>query len=140
MGSLLGWLFGGSSGGGGAGKIVGALDKAIFSKQERFELDAVDMKSVRSMLGTAGPGFVNQLVDAVNHAIRPTITVGLVGGLFGWWVMPDLSNLTPFYQTLVYLVFTFWFGGRAIVKDVPAMLATLRKIKAKYDKDEEDDD
>lgn len=124
------WLFGGSPGGGGAGSIMGAIDKAILSKQERFEMDAEDMKSVRSMLGTAGPGFFNQAVDAISRSVRPVVTYGLVGGLFDWWELPDMNGVDPFYQTLIYLVFTFWFGGRAIMKDVPMMLATIKKLKS----------
>ncbi len=126
----LGWLFGGASGGGGAGKVLDALDEAIHTKQERFEMDAEDMKSVRAMFDTpAGSGFFNQLIDAVNRSVRPVITYALTGGLVGWWDLPDMKGVDPFYQTLIYLVFTFWFGGRAITKDVPAMLATLKKLR-----------
>jgi len=132
MGKILGWLFGGSPGGGGADSIMGAIDKAILSKQERFEMDAEDMKSVRAMYSAAGPGFLNQIIDAVNRSVRPLVTYALVGGLMGWWKLPSIDAVAPFYQTLIYLVFTFWFGGRAIMKDVPAMLVAIKKIRTKH--------
>lgn len=135
--SMASWLFGGASGSGGAGKVVDALDKAILSKQERFEMDAADMISVRAMFSApAGPGFLNQLIDAVNRSVRPLVTYALIGGLMGWWKLPSMDAVAPFYQTLIYLVFTFWFGGRAIMKDVPAMLTALKKIKRKYTPEE----
>jgi hypothetical protein len=127
MGFLAGlakWAFGG----GGAGKVLDKIDEAILSREEALTLDAEDLREARKMFGPA-TGIFNQLVEAIARSVRPVVTYGLVGGLFGWWGLPDINGISPFYQSLIYLVFTFWFGGRAIMKDIPAMLGAIKRLR-----------
>lgn len=63
------------------------------------------------------------LVDGINRLIRPWVAVMVIGAWCGWWRLPALAALPAFEQQLVWLVVTFYFGGRAITKDVPQALA-----------------
>jgi len=69
----------------------------------------------------------DSLVNGVNRLIRPTITIGLFGGIIGWWNLPKLDNVDPMILVYGETVLLFWFGGRALFKDLPAMLKYLKK-------------
>lgn len=129
LGKIITGLFGG---GGNSTQIIEKLDEAILSKQERFEMDAKDLESVRNYLNTpAGPGFISQAIDAVNRSVRPVVTYWLLGGMIGWWALPTMEMIPPFMQALIYLVVTFWFGGRVVMQDVPKMLKSLKDLRSK---------
>jgi hypothetical protein len=122
------WFFGGTS----SATVVNQVDKAFYTKQERAADDAADLADARSFMDSpAGPGFINQLIDALNRSVRPVLTYWAMGCLIGWWKSPALSELTPFMQNLIYLIITFWFGGRVVMKDIPNMLASLYNLRAK---------
>ena len=74
-----------------------------------------------------GASWFDSLVNGINRLIRPTITVGLFGGLFGWWDLPEIKDMDPIYQLYGETVLLFWFGGRALFKDLPAMIKYLKK-------------
>lgn len=116
-----GFLFGGSSGG-NVGKVAEVVDDAIHTEQERTETDQKDLSEARGMLSTACNGFV----DGVNRCIRPGVTVWLIGGMSGWWKLPAPGEVDDFWLNTFYLVLTFWFGGRAILKDLPAAIKAIR--------------
>lgn len=127
------FLFGGKSA--DAGQVIEKLDEAVLSKQERFEMDAKDMESVRAYLNTpAGPGLISQIIDSVNRSVRPVMTYWAMGCLIGWWSSPALESVSPFMQSLIYLIVTFWFGGRVVMQDVPKMLGALSDLKKKISK------
>lgn len=58
---------------------------------------------------------VNQVVDAINRLIRPTVTIGLILMLFS--VVPVPKELPGEYWDLLSTIMMFWFGGRLISKD-----------------------
>lgn len=119
-----GWLFGGS---GGAEKALDVADKAFHTEQERATEDAADLASARSFAGPSdNPGVINQIVDAANRLIRPGVTLWLVGGFVGWWDLPVPGSIDPYWQNVFMLVLTFWFGGRAILKDLPQAIKLIR--------------
>lgn len=75
---------------------------------------------------------INVLVDAVNRSVRPGFTVMLAGGVFGWWALPAPGAVDPIYLGWFENIILFWFGGRMLFKDLPAVInymATLRKSK-----------
>jgi len=72
---------------------------------------------------------VNVTVDATSRLIRPAVTVALLGALVGWWDL-NVVGIDPVLQVWTETVFMFWFGGRALVKDVPSFLAAIRKARA----------
>lgn len=136
---------------GGAGsKVLKIADDAIDTSAERRQDDAADLSSARAMQveghtaklvqlynANTAPllGFfilllilLDVLVDAAARLVRPWVTIHLLGAFFGYWSLRQV-NLTPFQEAMVYLVFTFWFGGRAIMRDIPKFLVSLRKFK-----------
>lgn len=120
-----GWLFGG--GGATAEKALDVADKAFHTEEERAAEDAADLASARAFAGPSdNPGAINQLVDAANRLIRPGVTLWLVGGFVGWWALPVPGSIDPYWQNVFMLVLTFWFGGRAILKDLPQAIKLIR--------------
>jgi hypothetical protein len=120
----VGWLFGST---GTAEKALDLADKAIDTSQERSERDTQDLDSARQFAGVSGqPGFVNQLVDATNRLVRPGVTLWLVGGFIGWWTLPRAEIISEYWQNIFMVVLTFWFGGRAILKDLPSAIKLMR--------------
>ncbi len=119
------WLFGG-----GAETVAKAVDKAVYTAEERAGDDAKDLESARSFAGVSNqPGLINQLVDAANRLIRPGVTLWLVGGFVGWWKLPASDAISEYWQNIFMIVLTFWFGGRAILKDLPAAIKIMRGLR-----------
>lgn len=117
-------LFGGSP---ATGKVLDIADKAIDTSQERSERDAADLASARQFADISNqPGLINQVVDAANRLVRPGVTLWLVGGFVGWWTLPRVEVISEYWQNIFMIVLTFWFGGRAILKDLPAAIKTMR--------------
>jgi len=69
---------------------------------------------------------VNVIVDAVSRAVRPGVTIMLLGGIFGWWTL-DVSTQSPIVLGWGETVIVFWFGGRVLFKDLPSLIAFLRR-------------
>lgn len=125
LSKAVGWLFGG--GGATAEKVLDVADKAFHTEQERATEDAADLASARSFAAPSNsPGVINHLVDATNRLIRPWITIELGLRWFGYKEFPDVQGIDPFWQTTTWLVLTFWFGGRAILKDLPQAIKLIR--------------
>lgn len=126
LGTALSWFFGGSK----SGDVVDKLDELYLSAEEKGQMDMEDLAKAREYLNYPPlPGFINQVVDAASRLVRPGVTYWLLGGWAGMWALPPVDAIDPFWQSMAYLVLTFWFGGRMVMKDVPNMLATLSKLK-----------
>jgi hypothetical protein len=124
--SVIGFFTGNSG-----GKIIDVADKLHHSAQERAEGDAADLKDARAMpMLSGGETWFDVLVNACNRAVRPGITLWLVGGFVGWWQLPPPDDIDPFWQQAFLIVLTFWFGGRMLLKDLPAAIRAIRAIKA----------
>ncbi len=120
------WFFGG----GGAETIAKTVDKATYTAEEKAKDDVTDLASARQFYGAANmPGLLNQLVDGANRLIRPWVTIELFARWFGYKPFPKLEGIDPFWVTITMIVLTFWFGGRTLVRDIPAMVKTLRGLK-----------
>lgn len=72
---------------------------------------------------------INVLVDGINRLVRPGVTLGLFGGIAGWWQLPRVGDIDPVILDASYTVLIFWFGGRALFKDLPALLQYLKSMK-----------
>ena len=98
------------------------IDKAIeASVQARVALDATPPGNNRT--------WFDSLVDGVNRMIRPGVTIGLFGGVFAWWPLPKIGDVDPIILSWIGTVFLFWFGGRAIFKDLPSVIKYLRAAR-----------
>lgn len=80
----------------------------------------------RSQGGGVFGEIVNVLVDAVSRAIRPFVTIGLIGGALGWWQI-EVQEMGAVAQGYLEVVLGFWFGYRSVTKDVPAAIAAIKK-------------
>lgn len=121
--SVLGFFTGRS---GTAEKVLDLADKAIDTQQERSERDGADLENARALpLSTHGTWF-DVLVDGTSRLVRPFVTFWLIGGFVGWWMLPRVEGISEYWQNVFMLVITFWFGGRAILKDLPAAINLMR--------------
>jgi hypothetical protein len=75
------------------------------------------------------PGIFNNFVNGVNRCIRPAVTVGLVGGVVGIWPLPATDSIDPIILGYTEIVLIFWFGGRALFKDLPSLIAYVKARK-----------
>lgn len=144
-GSILGALFGGGSGGGNQAVVTQAMDKilpetakekeaAALAEDQTIEQDTetarmYDPKDMPVIVYQPGMGLIpfvllwildliDHVVDTLNHIIRPGFFIYLVGGLAKKWPLPDPGTVDTRMWTIFVIVVTFFFGGRAIVKDI----------------------
>jgi hypothetical protein len=66
------------------------------------------------------------LVDAFSRLMRPGMTTWIIGGFVGWWPLPKVDEVSEYWQNIFLLIITFWFGGRAILRDLPAAVRMMR--------------
>lgn len=117
-----GWLFGG----GGVEKVLDVTDKAFYTEQEKAQEDAKDLSDARSMQMFTHGSIFDIVVDGLNRLVRPGVTLWLVGGFVGWWKLPDPGLIDPYWHNIFLIVITFWFGGRALLKDLPTAIRLMR--------------
>jgi hypothetical protein len=123
---LSGWFFGGGK---TVEKVVDIADKAIDTAQERGERDSQDLESARAMQMFSHGTLFDVFVDGMSRLVRPGVTLWLVGGFIGWWPLPRTETVSEYWQNVFLLVITFWFGGRAILKDLPSAIRSMRGLK-----------
>lgn len=95
-----------------------------------LEIDEAIEKGVDNARKFAAPGethtWWDSLANGLNRLVRPLTTLGFLGGLFGLWQLPQTGDTDPMVLTWIGIVMTFWFGGRALLKDLPAAIKYLR--------------
>lgn len=134
---LLSWLGIGNAAGNGLSTVAKTVNDIVSqwvtNPAERAEqVDKIlqaaqtDVASARTF-ATAYPGDTgfSAFADGVNKMIRPALAIGVIGGLYGWWRLPDVSHLPDFYATLGYSVIGFYFGVVSVVDDLPRGVAKL---------------
>ena len=107
-------------------RLIEAADELHLSAEERQTLDQKDLASARAMQSASGNTGFDVLVNCLSRAVRPVITFWLVGGLIGFYEFAPIDRIPPFYQSLIILVLTFWFGGRAVMKDLPTFIKAIK--------------
>jgi len=115
-----------------AGKISDLVAKWIPDTAQRAEAtkalnEAFNSARAHDTPANSGIQIVDALVNGVNRMIRPGVTIGLIGGVLGWWDLPDPKGIDPVYFHFTEIVLLFWFGGRALFKDLPAMMKYLKR-------------
>ena len=123
LSKVVGWFTGGGK---TVEKVVDMADKAIDTQQERSERDASDLESARAMQLSSHGTWFDSLVDGLARLVRPGVTLWLVGGFIGWWPLPRTETISEYWQNVFMLILTFWFGGRAILKDLPSAIRAMR--------------
>lgn len=113
----------------GSGTIVekgmDIADKAFHTEQERTEQDAKDTQDSRAMQFASHESWFDVLVDGLNRLVRPAFAFWSFGILVGWWG-EKIKEISPEAMNLILIIVTFYFGGRAILKDLPSVIKTLR--------------
>ena len=82
-------------------------------------------QSARAMALRAHETWFDALVDGFNRLIRPLVTVWLCGGLIGWWQLPKPGEVDPVMMQAFWTVLVFWFGCRAVLKDIPNAIKAI---------------
>jgi hypothetical protein len=83
----------------------------------------------RTVSTTAFGDIVNVLVDAFSRLIRPTVTVLMVGGVFGWFDV-QTKSLDPTVLSWGGLCIGYWFGVRTITQDIPTLLKAVKGFRS----------
>lgn len=121
--SIGSWFTGGGK---TAEKAMDLADEAIDTSQERREQDAADTADARTFTTPSHESWFDILVDGVNRLVRPFFAFWSFGVLVGWWG-EKINNVSPEAMQLILIIITFYFGGRAILKDLPSVIKALRK-------------
>jgi len=135
----LSWLAGGAAKAGVevAEGVAGIVEKWVPGADKKHEMAKEITDMVMQSQDSArkhdtpmntGLSLLDGLVNGVNRLIRPGVTIGLIGGIMGWWPLPPPEGINPIYFHFTEMALIFWFGGRALFKDLPAMLKYLKKV------------
>jgi hypothetical protein len=129
---LLGWFAGDGK---TAEKVTELADEAFHTEQEKavetqaaVDTDQKDLLSARAMQMVSHNTWFDAAVDGLNRLVRPGITVWILGGFMGFWLLPRTDQISEYWQSVFWLVLTFWFGGRALLKDLPSAIRTMRGL------------
>lgn len=82
----------------------------------------------RSPATRAATEFINVVVDAANRMIRPGLAILTTGAVFGWWRV-ETSTLDPIVLAWAEGIGMFYFGIRAITRDIPSLIKMLVELK-----------
>lgn len=127
LSTVIGWFTGNSAVSGAVGKVADVVDKAVYTGQEQAKDAVADANSARALPMPSHGTWLDVLVDAINRLIRPSVTIWLCGGLAGFWPLPKTGDVDPVILNVFWTVMGFWFGGRMLLKDLPAFLRELRR-------------
>ena len=75
----------------------------------------------------SGLPIADAIVNGINRLIRPWVTITVIGSLFGYWELPPPDQIDPQYWVMAKIILGFWFGGRMVMKDLPAAIRIFRK-------------
>ena len=109
-----------------ADKAAEMIDESINTSEERTATDQADLKDARiTPVAPSHNTWFDALVDGVNRLPRPAFAIWAFGELVGWWNVA-IASVSSEKMQLIILIITFYFGGRAILKDLPAVIKALR--------------
>jgi hypothetical protein len=119
-----------------AGQVADIVERFNPGPEKQLEMEQAltetinnTTKSAREMALATHNTWFDVLVDGLNRLVRPVITVWLTGGMMGAWVLPTTDQVPKFYQEAFWTVLVFWFGGRAVLKDLPNAIKYVRSLK-----------
>lgn len=112
-----------------SGKVVekgmDLADEAFHTEQEKAEQDGKDTAVAANIPMATHNSWFDVLVDGLNRLIRPAFAFWSFGVLAGWWG-ERIKEVSPEAMSIIMLVVTFYFAGRAILKDLPSIIKSLR--------------
>jgi hypothetical protein len=125
LSSVIGFFTGGSD---AAKKTGDVVDEAFHTEQEKTETDQKDLADARAMQMATHDSWLDVIVDGMNRLVRPGVTLWIIGGFIGWWPLPKADTIAEYWQNTFWLILTFWFGGRALLKDLPSAIKAMRGL------------
>ena len=75
----------------------------------------------------AGGGWLGAIADGLNRLVRPVVTIYVLGGLFGMFETSFAADVDPWFLAQGEKIIVFWFGGKVLLKDLPAAIKYLRR-------------
>jgi len=122
FGKMFGALFGGGK---TTERAIEVTDEAFHTAQERVEEDRKDTTEARLMQFHSHSTMFDVFVDGLNRLQRPGWGIFFFGGCAKWWELPEIP-MNGFWASMLILYLTFLFGGRAVLKDLPAAIQLMR--------------
>ena len=123
---MWGWVKGLFSSGKVVEKGMDLIDEAVHTDQEKAVQDSKDTNDARIIpVAPSHNTWFDALVDGLNRLVRPAFAFWCFGVLVGFWG-EKIKDISPEAMNLILLVVTFYFGGRAILKDLPSVIKSLR--------------
>ena len=106
----------------------GAEKKHEMAK-EIDQIIATSVADARSMSLGGTHTWFDSLVNGISRLIRPAITIYFMLALDGRIVQISVDSMDPVVLGWVEIVLIFWFGGRALFKDLPSVLKYMKARK-----------
>ena len=129
-----GLLFGGSSDKGIVEQAADAVERFAPGTVKQHEMSIEDLKAgdesqknAQQLILPTHETIFDVAVDGITRLIRPAISFWAIGVLFGFISTDHLQNIDPMAWNLIITVIGFYMGFRAITKDFPSLIQTIRK-------------
>ena len=106
-------------------KVVDMADEAVLTRQEAVEQDSKDAADARAMAVPSHGSWLDVIIDGWNRLPRPVFATWAFGELVGWWNV-ETEKISAEKMQLIILIVTFYFAGRALLKDLPGVIRSLR--------------
>ena len=129
----MGWItgalkaVGGFLGGSGGGVVAEVVDDLHYSGEEKSKDDMQALSDARKPLSPSHDTWFDALIDGYNRLPRPAFATWGFGELVGWWNV-DITKMDAEKMSLIIIIVTFYFAGRALLKDMPKVIKSLRSI------------
>ena len=115
----------------GAGKVADIVErwKPGVTTRHQMEMDVAGLVTGARQHDQVTPnaGFIGNLANALNRLIRPVVTIYVLGGVFGFFEVSYAADIDPWFLAQAERIIVFWFGGKLLIKDIPAAIKYLRR-------------
>jgi hypothetical protein len=121
-----------------AGAVADVVERFAPGETKKHEMGLEDAKVVEASIQGARAmdlkghaTWFDVLVDGLNRMIRPFAFFSIFGAILGWWELPSPDSIDHRYWVIGMTMITFYFGQRAVMKDLPSALKNIRKALGK---------
>lgn len=103
--------------------------------EKRHKIDSEQEEQAQASTASArehdapmqGNTWFDTCVNGINRLIRPGVTIYFMLALDGTYVEIKTDHLDATVLMWIGIVIGFWFGGRALLKDLPSAIAYLKR-------------
>lgn len=115
----------------GASKVADIVErwKPGVTTRHEMEMDVAELVNGARVHDQVTPngGIFGNIANALNRLIRPVVTIYVLGGVFGFFEVTYAANIDPWFLAQAERIIVFWFGGKLLIKDIPAAIKYLRR-------------